>query len=296
MNQDLDIALLRTFVAIVDTGVDWNHRNIDWENFWFNQNGDIGRDFFEDSPKPWDFDGHGTMVAGLIAGSWKDKDGIAGINPFARLMILKAVNNFGHTRASYVAQAIAYAADNGARVINLSVGGENVTEIETAAIDYAYSKGVVMVVAAGNEGADISKYGMAASDKVLVVAATGLNDQRAPFSNWGKISVAAPGVDILSLRARRTDTMLGIPGLKYAAGANFVGEDKRYYHASGTSFAAPLVTGLASLHRRCWSFHTNMTSCRMLRSLGRQPRPGPTIISRRELISGRSALLFRCQI
>ena len=67
------------------------------------------------------------------------------------------------------------------------------------------------------------------------------------FSNWGKVSVAAPGLDILSLRARRTDTMLGIEGVKYNAGAAYVGEDKRYYRASGTSFSAPMVSGLASL-------------------------------------------------
>ena len=104
-----------------------------------------------------------------------------------------------------------------------------------------------MVVAAGNEGVDISKYGIAASDKVLTVASTGFEDQRAVFSNWGKVSVAAPGLDVLSLRARRTDTMLGIEGVKYAAGAAYVGDDKRYYRASGTSFSAPMVSGLASL-------------------------------------------------
>ena len=186
-------------------------------------------------------------MSGLIAGSWKDKSGIAGINPFARLMILKAVNNFGHSRASYVAEAIAYAADNGARVINLSLGGKEPTKVAQAAIDYAYSKGVVIVVAAGNEGADISKFGITGSDKVLTVAATGFDDQRAVFSNFGKISVAAPGLDILSTRGRRTDTMLGIEGVKYTAGAAAVGEDKRYYRASGTSFSAPLVSGLASL-------------------------------------------------
>ena len=59
--------------------------------------------------------------------------------------------------------------------------------------------------------------------------------------------MAAPGLDILSLRARRTDTMLGIEGVKYEAGAAYVGEDKRYYRASGTSFSAPMVSGLASL-------------------------------------------------
>jgi subtilisin family serine protease len=250
-------------VALIDTGLDWNHKNIDWESIWKNpkeipdnnvdddKNGYVddvmGWDFLDRDNKPWDYDGHGTFIAGIIAGSWKDKSGIAGINPFARLMILKAVNNFGHTRASYLAEAIAYAADNGARVINLSVGDKEVTKVEQAAIDYAYSKGVVIVVAAGNEGVEISNYGIASSDKVLAVASTGFDDERVVFSNWGKIAVAAPGLDVLSLRARRTDVMLGIEGVKYTAGAAYVGDDKRYYRASGTSFSAPMVSGLASL-------------------------------------------------
>jgi subtilisin family serine protease len=250
-------------VAVIDTGLDWNHRNIASENLWTNpketagndldddKNGYVddvmGWDFLDHDNKPWDYDGHGTFVAGLIAGSWNDKEGMAGINPLARLMILKAVNNFGHTRASYIAQAIAYAADNGARVINLSLGGREISAVEQAAIDYAYAKNVVMVVAAGNEGIDTSKFGIAASDKVLTVAATGFDDQKAVFSNWGKVSVAAPGLDILSLRARRTDVLFGIEGSKYTAGTAYVGADKRYYHASGTSFSAPLVAGLASL-------------------------------------------------
>jgi subtilisin family serine protease len=250
-------------VAVIDTGLDWNHRNIDWQNIWFNPNEKpnngvdddhngyiddvIGYDFFERDNRPWDYDGHGTMVAGIIAGSWKDPDGMAGINPFAKLMILKAVNNFGTTRTSYLAEAITYAANNGARVINLSVGGEGDASVALQAIDYAYSKGVVIVVAAGNEGVEIKNYGIAMSDKILLVGATGLDDQRLGFSNWGNISVAAPGLDILSLRARRTDTMLGIADAKYVPGTNYVGQDKRYYRASGTSFSAPFVSGLASL-------------------------------------------------
>lgn len=242
-------------VALIDTGLDWNHRNIDLENLWRKPKANagngaenvIGWDFFDHDSNPWDYDGHGTFVAGILAASWKDKAGIAGINPFARLMVLKAVNNFGHSRVSYIAEAIAYAADNGARVINLSLGGKESTAVAQAAIDYAYAKGVVIVVAAGNDGADVSKFGITGSDKVLTVAATGFDDQRAVFSNYGKISVAAPGLDILSLRARRTDTMLGIEGAKYTAGGAFVGDDKRYYRASGTSFSAPLVSGLASL-------------------------------------------------
>ena len=250
-------------VAVIDTGLDWNHQNISWENIWRNpkeipdngidddKNGFvddvIGWDFFERSNKPWDHDGHGTLVAGIIGARWDDKTGIAGINPLARLMVLKGINNFGHTRGSYLAEAITYAADNGARVINLSVGGKHVSDVAQAAIDYAYAKGAVIVVAAGNEAADIRSYGIAASDKVIIVASTGFDGERAVFSNWGKVSIAAPGLDVLSLRARRTDIMLSVPGVKYTAGDAFVGEDKRHYRASGTSFSAPLVAGLASL-------------------------------------------------
>jgi subtilisin family serine protease len=250
-------------VAVIDTGLDWAHRNISVDNLWHNtgeidgnrsdddKNGFvddiIGWNFPERTNKPWDFDGHGTMTAGIIASSWKDKDGIAGVNPFTKLMILKAVNNFGHTRLFTIAQAIKYAADNGARVINLSVGGEGKNAIIQAAIDYAYARNAVIVAAAGNEDKDVSKSGLAGSDKILTVGATGLDDQKAVFSNWGNISVVAPGVDVLSLRAMRTDLILSVEGAKYTASAAFVGDDKRYYRASGTSFAAPLVSGLASL-------------------------------------------------
>ena len=173
---------------------------------------------------------------------------MAGINPFARLMILKALNNFGHTRASYVAEAITYAADNGARVINLSVGGKEISEVEQAAIDYAYWQG------RGHRGRrPATRASMSASmaspvpDKVLTVATTGFDDQRAVFSNWGKVSVAAPGLDILSLRGAPHRHDAGHRGRQIRSGAAFVGEDKRYYRASGTSFSAPIVSGLASL-------------------------------------------------
>jgi subtilisin family serine protease len=104
------------------------------------------------------------------------------------------------------------------------------------------------VVAAGNEGIQVGEYGPAALDAVVTVAATDLEDKRTVFSNWGPpIDIAAPGIDILSLRARRTDTMRDIPGVAYEPGAAYVGADKRYYRASGTSFSAPLVSGVASL-------------------------------------------------
>ncbi len=251
-------------VAVIDTGLDWNHLDFDWRNLWRNPkekpgNGKdddgngyvddvIGWDFLADANTPWDHDGHGTLVAGIIAAAGNNKVGIAGVNPHARIMVLKALNAFGQTRASYIAKAIVYAADNGARIVNLSVGGENLTEIEKAAIAYARKKGVLVVVAAGNEGIEVGKFGPAGADGVLTVAATNLDDSHPAFSNWGpEVDLAAPGVDILSLRARRTDTVLGIPGVAYTAGSAYVGKDKRYYRVSGTSFAAPFVAGVASL-------------------------------------------------
>ena len=251
-------------VAVIDTGLDWNHKDINWQSIWRNpgetpdndidddNNGYvddiIGWDFFGRNNNPFDHDGHGTFVSGVIAADKDNRAGIAGINPHVKIMVLKALNSFGHTRASYLAGAITYAVDNGAQVINLSVGGKNLTQIEQDAVNYAHKKDVVVVVAAGNEGIDVSGFGPAGGDKVITVASTGLKDDHLAFSNWGKqIDVAAPGADVLSLRGRYTDTMRDIPGVEYQPGEAYVGADKRYYRASGTSFSAPIVTGIISL-------------------------------------------------
>src|SRR5690606_3615537 len=115
-------------------------------------------------------------------------------------------------------------------------------------IAHARSRGAVVVVAAGNEGVNVAEFGMAGADGVIAVGATHLDDSHPPFSNWGAgVDIAAPGVDVLSLRARRTDTMLGIKDVPYEAGSAYVGADRRYYRISGTSFSAPIVAGVASL-------------------------------------------------
>jgi subtilisin family serine protease len=294
-------------VAVIDTGLDWNHKNIDWDTIWKkpkaavdggtddNKNGHaddvIGWDFLDNDNRPWDYSGHGTFIAGLIAGSWKDPTGIAGINPFARLMILRVANGFGHTRKSYIAEAITYAADNGARVINISLGNPGTSVAEQAAVDYAYSKGCVIVVAAGNEDVELKSYGIAGNDKVLTVAATGVNDERMGFSNWGKISVAAPGHDILSLRARRTDIILDIEGTKYTPGAAYVGDDKRYYRAGGTSFSAPMVSGVASLMLANDPTLTNRQVMNIIKSTARDiGTPGVDQFTGYGLIDARAAL------
>ena len=252
-------------VAIVDSGLDWDHVDIDHNNLWRNEdeipnngidddrNGYvddmIGWDFVSRSNRPWDHDGHGTIVAGIIAAAHNDI-GIAGINPKAKLMIIKALDGEGRTRASLLAKGIVYAVDNGAKIINLSVGGENLSAMTAAAIEYAAQAGVLVVAASGNEGQSLDNYAMADYDGVLTVGATYLDDYPADFSNYGEqVDIAAPGVEILSLRARLTDTNYSDAAAAsegYIMGDFAVG-DRRYIKASGTSFATPIVTGVASL-------------------------------------------------
>jgi hypothetical protein len=252
-------------VAVIDTGLDWHHRDIDWENLWRNpdeipdngldddNNGYIddiiGWDFLAQMNKPWDMDGHGTVVAGIIAATRNNDIGIAGISDHAQIMVLKAVNNFGSTRASYIAQAIVYAVDNGARIINLSVGGPRSSAIEQAALAYASDNNVLVIAASGNEGIELDDYGPGGDDNVLTVGATHVDDRAAGFSNYGaSVDLVAPGVDVVSLRARYTDTNFPADGSNdYQIGDNYVGDDKRYLHVSGTSFSAPIVTATASL-------------------------------------------------
>ncbi|MFC1579902.1 S8 family serine peptidase [Thermodesulfobacteriota bacterium] len=251
-------------VAVIDTGLDWNHQDISWENIWKNKdeipgnkidddkNGYIddviGWNFWDKKNSPWDRDGHGTFVTGIIAATQNNGIGIAGINPYAKIMVLKALNDFGHTRASFVAEAVLYATNNGARVINMSLGGKNLTRTEQMAIDYAYSKGVVIVAASGNEAVDVNTFGPAGANHVITVGSSNINDKHEAYSNWGfGVDLVAPGMDVLSLRARRTDTMLHITGVDYKPGTGYVGKDKRYYRAGGTSFSAPIVAGTASL-------------------------------------------------
>jgi hypothetical protein len=252
-------------VAVIDTGLDWHHLDMDWKNIWQNPNeipdngidddrngyvdDIIGWDFLAQVNKPWDLDGHGTVVSGIIAATRDNNIGIAGISDHAQLMVLKAVNNFGATRASYIAEAIMYAVDNGARIINLSVGGPHSSVIEQAALDYANENNVLVIAAAGNEGVELDDHGPGGSDSVLTVGATFFDDRAADFSNYGeRIDLVAPGVDIVSLRARYTDTNFAAEeSSDYEIGTNYVGEDKRYLHVSGTSFSTPIVTATASL-------------------------------------------------
>lgn len=296
-------------IAVIDTGLDWNHKDFNWDNIWYNddeipENGKddddngyvddtIGWNFINNSNSPWDDAGHGTFISGIIAAATNNGVGVAGINRGAKIMVLKAINSFGHTRASFLSEAIFYAANNGARVINISAGGKEITRTIQEAVDYAHNKGLVIVVSAGNDGADTIDCFPSGLRNVIAVATTDEKNDRVGFSNWGQgIDIAAPGMDILSLRARRTDLMIGIDGVEYTPGGAYVGQDTRYYRASGTSFSVPIVAGTASL---ILARDTTLTNTQVERMLLQSTRdievPGWDQYTGFGLLDARAALL-----
>jgi subtilisin family serine protease len=177
--------------------------------------------------------GHGTHAAGIAGAEINNSVGVAGIAGGSQLMTVKVLNQYGVGWYSDIAQGIVYAVDNGARIINLSLGGDSPSQMLQDAVNYAYAHGVLAVAAAGNDGEAILY--PAACDHVLAVAATDQNDVQPSFSNHGpQVDVAAPGVDIYS-------TWPWVGG---------------YFTKSGTSMAAPHVAGVAAL---IWSARPDLT-------------------------------------
>ncbi len=236
-------------VAVVDTGLDVDHPDITART-WVNSheipgNGidDDGNGFVDDvqgwnfvlgNAFPRDDNGHGTHVAGTIAASGDNGIGVIGVAWRARVLPLKALDNTGHGWASDLARAILYAANNGADVINNSWGAYGSSQTISDAVLYAYNLGAVVVASAGNDSDDASNYSPANLAEVITVAASTPTDTLASFSNYGsKIDIAAPGVDVLSLRASGTTLGWVVGGI--------------YVRADGTSMAAPHVAGAAAL-------------------------------------------------
>jgi len=218
-------------VAVIDTGVDASHPDLMGKLV-------KGYDFVNNDNIPEDMVGHGTFVASLIAARNNNKDeaGISGIAPNVKIMPLKVMNQNGEGNSLLVGRAIRYAADNGAKVINLSLGGNSPSRSVKAGVDYALSKGLVIVAAAGNEGDENNLPNYPASFAgVISVAATGSRDTAALFSNYNKgVTVSAPGVNILGARSQTNQICRPYRSPDYCI-------------ASGTSFAAPYVSGTVAL-------------------------------------------------
>jgi serine protease len=183
-------------VAVVDTGVAC------FDKGPFSRGSDLagtrcegGYNFVSDTPEAYDDQGHGTHVAGTIAQTTNNGKGVAGLAYCARLMPIKVLNGRGWGTLANVAEGIRYAADNGAQVINLSLGGPSKSKILEEAVDHAISKGVVVVAAAGNSGRSVGY--PAAYDGVIAVSASDSNDKIAWFSSRGpQVAIAAPGVNV----------------------------------------------------------------------------------------------------
>jgi len=236
-------------VAVPDTGVDYTHRDLD-DNMWVNEaevngitgvdddeNGYIddiyGYDIIHGDGDPKDDHGHGTHCAGIIAAEGDNSLDIAGVCWNARIMALKFLNAGGSGTVSDAIEALYYAVENGADIISCSWGGYFYVRAEEEAVDYAHSQGVITVASAGNDAATYHRY-PAYYDHAIAVAATNSNDEKAPFSNYGDwVDIAAPGVDILSLRAAGTSW-----GTIY---------DDYTTVSSGTSAACPHIAGVAAL-------------------------------------------------
>jgi serine protease len=213
-------------VAIIDTGVS---KVPDLEQTEFVK----GYDFVNDKENADDDNGHGTHVAGTVAQSTNNNYGVAGVAYEAKIMPLKVLASSGGGTITDIAESIRFAADNKADVINMSLGGGGESQIMKDAIEYAHSKGVVVVAAAGNENNDSASY-PARYARVISVAATDAQNEKAEFSNYGAgVDIAAPGGGHGSKIWQETiDPETNTPVI-----SGF----------QGTSMAAPHVAGVAAL-------------------------------------------------
>ena len=203
-------------IAILDTGIDMDHPDLAAKI--------ISDANFSESPTSNDIHSHGTHVAGIAAAITDNGNGVAGLGGDCSLMNAKVVGDNGSGYYSWIAEGIIWAADNGADVINLSVGGQSPSDILEDAVDYAWSKGVVVVAGAGNNGWS-APFWPAYYDNCIAVGATMADDSLASFSQHGSwVDVAAPGSGIYST----------VP-------------NDQYDYKQGTSMASPHVAGLAGL-------------------------------------------------
>jgi hypothetical protein len=229
---DISTGSSEVIVAVLDCGVDYIHRDLQ-DNMWTDGDGHYGYDFINNDDDPMDDAGHGTHCAGTIAAQTGNGLDVAGVCWNARIMALKFLGSDGHGEIDDAVDAFYYAVDNGADVVSNSWGGGDYSQAAQDAIDYAYSQGVIIVASAGNDNTDSPQY-PAYYNHVIAVAATNSNDQKAGFSNYGNwVDIAAPGVDILSLRA----------------GEGWMGSHYDDYTTimSGTSMACPHVAGGCAL-------------------------------------------------
>ena len=252
-------------VAVVDTGIDFNHADIN-DNIWRNPNETIngidddgngyiddinGWDFVDDDADATDLNGHGTHVSGTIAAERNNHFGIVGVAPEAKIMPVRGLDAFGGGSSFGLAQAIIYAAQNGADVINNSWGCELCPSdlLLEEAVDFAYAMNSVLVFSAGNSSDDISRRSPQNYKKTIVVSATDQYDALTDFSSFGFVDLAAPGGGVFdNNNYTAQDNILSLLATDTDWDPELVVGDK-FLRIAGTSMAAPHVAAVAALIR-----------------------------------------------
>ncbi|MCS7300633.1 MAG: S8 family serine peptidase [Fimbriimonadales bacterium] len=239
------------YIAILDTGIDSNHPDLANKMRRHSNGAVYGYNTLNNTTNALDDNGHGTHCAGIAAAEINNGVGIAGVaawnpalsnsNNFVQLMPVKVLSASGSGSLAAVANGITWAADNGAQILSLSLGsGAGAQQLQDA-VTYAWTRGCLIVVAAGNSGSSSPQY-PAYYTNCIAVAATDSSDRLASFSQYGSwVDIAAPGVGILST----------IPNNSYAS-------------YDGTSMACPHVAGAAAV---LWSHNPSLTNAQLRSAL-----------------------------
>jgi len=246
VSPEIAQAAAKLTIAVIDTGADVRAPDLAAKS-------PLTHSIRAHSADVTDLNGHGTFVAALAAGSGSNGEGVAGVGGEAQLLIVQAGGPTGAFSDVEEAAAIVYAVDHGARILNLSLGGSSTSTAERRAIDYAVSRGALIVAAVGNryENGNPVEYPAALLQPVgsrgvggrgLAVAASTRSGARAPFSSTGThVSLAAPGEGVFSAVSGSS------PASRYPRIALSGSAGGLYGYGSGTSFASPQVAGAAAL-------------------------------------------------
>lgn len=284
-------------VAVIDTGIDYNHPDL-WNNIWvnpelasdINQDGIInlddvdlnhnkridpeeikpnliGKNIAFGTNDPYDTaHGHGTHIAGSIAAVGNNNLGLAGVAYKAKILPIKAMDNEGYAPFSKLAEAIIYAADMGADVINNSWNCDCETpEIIRDAFEYSHNLDIVNVISAGNLRKEVDPGSPAALNTTISVASTEFFDYRSSFSNYGSyVDIAAPGTSILSTLSQAAHQST-IGGVRLGMDNDF-----DYWYLSGTSMSAAMISGAVAVLKSANPELNNEDIRRILKSHARQ--------------------------
>lgn len=230
---DLTTGAATVTIAILDTGIDEGHPDLAARIV-------AGYDLVDLDADPHDLNGHGTHVAGIASAVTNNGLGVAGMDWQARIMPIRVLGENGDGTVDDLAEGISWAVDQGARLLNLSLGTDGDDQTLRDAIAAAHNHGALVVAAMGNGNTDVPVY-PAAYEEVLAVAATGPNDARAPYSNFGDhCDLAAPGgTDLAGIYSTMPTYQVWMTRKE--------GHSPWYDYVSGTSQATAYVAGLAAL-------------------------------------------------